>query len=784
MILEKQTEAHILEEGQSQETTKMSLDLDSAQVLMQMLSKNLYSDAIGSTIRECASNALDSHRRAGCDKPIVVSFKRNTKADIYEFAVEDFGTGLDADDVVNIISKYGKSTKRNSNTELGMMGLGFKAPLAYSSSFYFVCRKDGIERKYMMYEGEDTNSIDLLYETPTTECNGVKVIVPVPYGDRYNFANKTKEQLAYFESVYFDFDSSIGGTVNNDFTIYRSEHFQFSGLSTNNYMHLCLDNVSYPIDWDKLGISRIGIPIALRFSLSDGLFPTPNREALRYTQEAKQTILNKLKEVANVYMDKFNETIKDSDDVQAVLNFYSERNRSIPDFVGGRGTIYIDELLKHATTPMAKAKITGIEKLDLERVADNLKAYMLGEYHLKYRYSNGRFIDAKNYYSTVLHINDLQKDRYGYGDVYVFTETLTVQKKNYLRSLLGEGHATHKFVKPIAKFTLGTKQTDYSTYRSMLALDKYPVNEWRQLITEYKQLIKLLTNTFIDADAIEVPETWIAEQKAKRIKVAQVNIASGTKRVRLAGELSAKIATDLQVYVSGQTCKFVPKVFQMNKLHQCTKLMVYGTEEQRKELDELYLIFKKHVSFAVVAKASFENLEKAKLHNWINLNKFMEGKNKPFARMATVLMINRFISDYSEVFGKSARISLVSKDLGQKVENLITFTRNNRGAGSSNREDIIIDFAIANKIVDMEIYPTYLEVKAVFSKLPFLKPLFNNIPSYISKSNEGLTPMLADLFKYYKQKVNLEHYKFPVMNEDLPLEEVLTEEVVNDLQII
>jgi hypothetical protein len=43
----------------------MSLDLDSAQMLMQMLSKNLYSDGIGSTIRETASNALDSHRRAG-----------------------------------------------------------------------------------------------------------------------------------------------------------------------------------------------------------------------------------------------------------------------------------------------------------------------------------------------------------------------------------------------------------------------------------------------------------------------------------------------------------------------------------------------------------------------------------------------------------------------------------------------------------------------------------------------------------------------------------------------
>jgi DNA topoisomerase VI subunit B len=121
MILEKQTESHVLEEGEVNDSIAMSLDLDSAQILMQMLSKNLYSDGIGSTVRECASNALDSHRRSGCKDSIIVSFGTNAQG-AYEFSVEDFGTGLDADDVKNIISKYGKSTKRNSSTELGMMG--------------------------------------------------------------------------------------------------------------------------------------------------------------------------------------------------------------------------------------------------------------------------------------------------------------------------------------------------------------------------------------------------------------------------------------------------------------------------------------------------------------------------------------------------------------------------------------------------------------------------------------------------------------------------------------
>ena len=121
MILEKQHEAEVLVEGEVSETIAMSLDLDSTQMLMQMLSKNLYSDEIGSTVRELASNALDSHRRAGVDKPIIVSLKMNAQYN-YEFSVEDFGIGLDADDIVNIISKYGKSMARTEANALGMMG--------------------------------------------------------------------------------------------------------------------------------------------------------------------------------------------------------------------------------------------------------------------------------------------------------------------------------------------------------------------------------------------------------------------------------------------------------------------------------------------------------------------------------------------------------------------------------------------------------------------------------------------------------------------------------------
>ena len=121
MIINKTSEVEILQTGNGEDSIDMTLDMSSAHILMNMLSKNLYSDGIGSAIRETVSNSLDSHRRAKCNKSIIVSLLLNSENE-YEFSSEDFGTGLDADDVKNIISKYGMSTKRLEANSLGAMG--------------------------------------------------------------------------------------------------------------------------------------------------------------------------------------------------------------------------------------------------------------------------------------------------------------------------------------------------------------------------------------------------------------------------------------------------------------------------------------------------------------------------------------------------------------------------------------------------------------------------------------------------------------------------------------
>jgi len=782
MILEKQTESHILEEGTTQETVKMSLDLDSAQVLMQMLSKNLYSDSIGSTIRECASNALDSHRRAGCDKPIIVSFKRNNQANTYEFAVEDFGIGLDADDVRNIISKYGKSTKRNSNTELGMMGLGFKAPLAYSSSFYFVCRKDGMERKYMMYEGEDTNSIDLLYEQPTTEGNGVKVIVPVDYSDRYSFHNKIKEQLAYFESVYFDVEPMGSYNVPNDFTIHRAAHFQYSQIANNSDMHLCLDNVSYPIDWEKLGIDRIRMKMALRFSLSDGLFPTPNREAIRYTKEAKETILKKIVTVANVFMDKFNEAITIQSDIKAIMEFYSQNSKHIKCWYKGTDEdICIDDLVRHSTVAVAQPKLDNIKLLNLERLAVKSKEYILAEYKFKYRFSNGKFQNSKNYHYEHLRISDLTG--HNVGGVYIYDDSLPKGKQDYLRTILPDNKHVYFVKKSPFKLRSKTGQTDYAKYYdSVLGLHNYPRIQWRQLIKEFQYVIGLYQKDFIDADAIDVPQSFKDAQKAKRMKVT-VTAVAGPKKVRMKGEFSGKVGMKMDINLSEQYCKFVPSTFKMEDIHLVNMLHVYAKEADKKKMDNLWSVFEKQVKLVLVAQATYDNLQKADLHNWITIDKFMEGKNRPFKTMATEMLIEKLVQDKKATFDRINIVNTVSRDLGDKLTVLYLYYKsNNRPYADGKTKETIVEFAKENNLFDQPVYTIYKQVNEVFEKLPFLDHMLG-VMYYANKGESPLIKALIDLFKYHKHRVNLENYTLK-LTEDAPLEEALTQDTITELETI
>jgi hypothetical protein len=765
MILEKQKESMIVTDGDEvNESIGMSLDMDSAQILMQMLSKNLYSDAIGSTIRETVSNSIDSHRKAGIDDPVVVRFSMNSNND-YEFSVEDFGIGLDADDVRNIISKYGKSTKRNSNIELGMFGLGWKSPLAYSSSFYFVCRKDGMERKYMMYEGEDVNTIDLLYEVGTSERNGVKVIVPVRWADRHVFFNKIKEQLAYFENVYFDVNVN-GNIVKNDFKIYRGEHFQYSELIKDRNLHICLDNVYYPIDFAKLNLGAIEFPIALRFSLSDGLFPTPNREALRYSQEAKEIILKKIESVADYFVEKYNEEMKECEDYEQIYQHYTSYDRKVEVIPGVE--LNVKHLSALSVKQMISPKMKGVEHLNMSKVVHN-NQFILNEYRVRYILNRGKMKEINlTGWEADVSMNRFDKDNF-----YIYTDKITEMKKSYLRDTLS--YKNFYFIRKTKDFRLFPKKnslSNYDNYYNILELKSIPRKNWRAAIIEFQNILKSIVAKWENTDELDVPQ-WYVDQKKKSRAKGVVN-----RRQKLEGDIIVKMAAPLERYMDKRFCKFVPDTWKLKDIPKMKALVVYAHHDDYLLLDRLYgisLNTKSNMKFITLSTREMKLLEEMEFQNVISYSKFMEGKTQPFKRLVTAYLINQLKNKYNHTFGKLKYLTVVNKSLAINIDTLDDYRYKNYKTGNIDLYEEMMKVAEEHKLFDYSIYYTYLKVKKKLKSMYFIETFMGKIDRWGKETPENTDlKMLADLMKYHKFRVEKEFYKKPES-----VDEELLEDLVN-----
>jgi hypothetical protein len=721
-----------------------------------MLSKNLYSDSIGSTIRECASNALDSHRRAGVEDPIVVSFKLDDNNNYY-FSVEDFGVGLNDDDVRNIISKYGKSTKRNSDTELGMMGLGFKAPLAYSSSFYFICRKDNIERKYMMYEGEDTNTIDRLYERPTAEGNGVKVIIPVKWSDRNSFYSKIQEQLAYFDSVYFDVTAG-GHSIDNKFTIYRSEHFQYSEMSKDDYLHICLDNVYYPLDFNKLGISNLEFPVALRFSLTDGIFPTPNREAIRYTQEAKDIILQRLGQMSDFFIEKYNREMQNCSTFNQVVEYYTSKKRNV-EIVPGK-SLNVGYLSIFSDVVMNEPKMEGVKHLDLKKLVDK-NEYILDEYTVTYILNRAKFKEVKSGgYEASVNRNNVMG-----GNTYMYSSRISELKKAYLRIHLQNGtFNNYYFVKKTGSFSLfGKSNSIYSVnhykndnYYKILNLQSIQKKYWREAIIEFQGIVNSMISGFKNLDDVVVPDRFIQSRK-------QINGRIGvSRREKLAGDIIVKEARQLERFVDGKNCKFVPDTWSLKDMPKKKTLIVYGHHDNSLDLDKLYSITcgKMNITIISLSTKEIKVLEALELNNVMSYSKFMEGTNKPFKKLVTAYLINKLMTDQAYVFRKYTYLKNISSELMNKLSLLEDYRNKNYRDGSNEIYTAMLELAQENNLFDYSIYHEYIRMKETLEKLYFLNSILGslNFYSYNSSMSPGVERAIVDLMKYHKFKVNLDHY--------------------------
>src|SRR5690606_9763159 len=109
------------------------------------------------------------------------------------------------------------------------------------------------------------------------------------YDDVYKVHQACKKQLVYFNNVYVKNDIYF---YDNNFKIYESENYILRNVDRpyNGAMHICLGQVTYPIDWDKFDMDRVMLPVALKFNIGE-IDVSLSREAINYTNPVKEAIL-------------------------------------------------------------------------------------------------------------------------------------------------------------------------------------------------------------------------------------------------------------------------------------------------------------------------------------------------------------------------------------------------------------------------------------------------------------------------------------------------------------
>jgi hypothetical protein len=305
---------------------KMVIDENALAHIMSVLT-DLYSDPVGAVVREYSTNALDSHIEAGNTAPIEV-FTPNALSPF--FKVVDHGVGLSVDDITNMYSKYGASSKRETNEQVGMLGLGAKSALTLVAQFSLISVKNGVKIFVSVSRAADgSGQMEIVDTRATDEPNGVEI--SIPYSRSADFATKCKEFFRFWEpgTVLLDGRPPVplqGRAVGDKFII--------NGDLKSDY--IVMGNVAYPV---KDGLYNSGyyfqpMGIVARVAIGDVNF-TPSREALQYTTKTKQTIESLRKEFASALHDSAQKSVSEANSYPeawaAACDWYSQFK--LKDFV-------------------------------------------------------------------------------------------------------------------------------------------------------------------------------------------------------------------------------------------------------------------------------------------------------------------------------------------------------------------------------------------------------------------------------------------------------------------
>lgn len=313
----------------------------------------IYRDKIRVITQEYMCNALDAHIEADIpDKPIEVTVPTMLSPIL---KIKDYGIGI-GDERLSIFTKYGDSTKRGDDDNIGGFGLGCKCAWSYTESFNVdtVFEQDGkkYNRVYSAYitHQRDPGNIRLIkerevdFDTPT----GTTISIPVMDNDIYMFKKLALFAALFWKTkpIFYEGDIEIEANnaniveENNSWLVHKERLHRIDCAT------VIVGGVCYPIDFDILtdGKSdyeydgdevkeveyKLTYEINTFFERNEDVSlianvgevdVKPSREELEYTIKTMKFLIDGLKSVYEEGVRRANEFVE-SNDVLEVINSF------------------------------------------------------------------------------------------------------------------------------------------------------------------------------------------------------------------------------------------------------------------------------------------------------------------------------------------------------------------------------------------------------------------------------------------------------------------------------
>jgi len=171
--------------------TSTNLSIGDPRVIVDILTKRLYSKPVDTSLKEYLTNALEANIENGNKQPVEIILP--TQLNNYTCTIRDYGKGLSPDQMKNVFMSLGTSTKRHTDNLVGGFGIGSKSAFSFSTTFLINSYYNNQKYSYICELADGNIKLTQLDISKSFDPSGLEIKLIIPSHKTYGLQDYLKE---------------------------------------------------------------------------------------------------------------------------------------------------------------------------------------------------------------------------------------------------------------------------------------------------------------------------------------------------------------------------------------------------------------------------------------------------------------------------------------------------------------------------------------------------------------------------------------------------------------